>query len=883
MVRPLQRAAERPDQRVLLESSSAFAAELEDIATLTDPQERLSQAAETAAAFLAVLPPPVRDILRFPDGPGATGQQNEQETGPGTEPEQSALRRFVELENGLSAQGNAPDPDELDAALAPFTPLSPTHTHQLPPPLTALWELLTDVLTASLLDRGSPAGELLPSRACRLLMVTALVRDRARRSTPFDSPGTVFQLLRHRTPVLPPSLFPRLLAARRIELVRQARVSDLFVVRSEWCCFEAGEVAEIVNVLGGETLKAERIRIDEREISATTEEERTTTDERSLDITDHGEVSEETQRQVDFSVKAHGQVETTSEWGATKIEASAGAEAEYAVHDTERRATKISRDAVARALAKVENRNRDERVERTLSRVEDRDEHGLANTGNTPARGIYRWVDRINRYQIVRYPHRLQMEFEFPEPGNALFRLLSASSGRLRDPGDFTVQLADITRASWKKFVGERQVIGVSPPPPEHRLISAAVQATSPDRDQDQAAWNVPPVIGNAELSVPKGYVAGPLEFALRVEAQLGKFMREKSDGVDSHQGFRSLGLSVAAAGKQQVHWHAGVAPGQPEPTGHNGNTLQSEGTERQAAGFSWAGTVELPADLRDKVTVAVSAAGGQSVSGTVSLMCTLANDMFDQWQLDVYDALLSDHQQARRDYLEERARHDLQGTGTLAEHSPTRNRVLIQGELRRLTLAWLTHSTPFPGRPAVLSTPTEPTPADEHSDLNAALLTAPEIQFLEQALEWGNMVYVCYPYYWARPATWDARRQLDTRDPELGQFLSAGSARVIVPVRPGFEQAMHFWLAFQLPWEGGAPPAPGENSTYLAIADEIRSQLLTPADGIPGESWEARLPTAFRWLDDSARLPHNTRSRLGLPPSAPADPLCSPDSHTPS
>src|SRR3712207_7329059 len=34
--------------------------------------------------------------------------------------------------------------------------------------------------------------------------------------------------------------------------------------------------------------------------------------------------------------------------------------------------------------------------------------------------------------------------------------------------------------------------------------------------------------------------------------------------------------------------------------------------------------------------------------------------------------------------------------------------------------------------------------------DLDAALDTAATIQFLEQCLEWSNLAWVTYPYYWA-------------------------------------------------------------------------------------------------------------------------------------
>src|SRR3712207_3817476 len=91
--------------------------------------------------------------------------------------------------------------------------------------------------------------------------------------------------------------------------------------------------------------------------------------------------------------------------------------------------------------------------------------------------------------------------------------------------------------------------------------------------------------------------------------------------------------------------------------------------------------------------------------------------------------------------------------------------------------------------------------------DLDAALDTAATIQFLEQCLEWSNLAWVTYPYYWADRERWDDLMDLETVDPGLGDFLRAGSVRVVVPARPGFTGAVMHWLMFRQPWLGGAFP----------------------------------------------------------------------------
>ena len=64
-----------------------------------------------------------------------------------------------------------------------------------------------------------------------------------------------------------------------------------------------------------------------------------------------------------------------------------------------------------------------------------------------------------------------------------------------------------------------------------------------------------------------------------------------------------------------------------------------------------------------------------------------------------------------------------------------------------------------------------------------AALDQGPIIQFFEQAFEWEQMTYFFYPYFWGRKKNWPTTVNLSDPDPLFQQFLTAGAARVVVPV----------------------------------------------------------------------------------------------------
>ena len=348
----------------------------------------------------------------------------------------------------------------------------------------------------------------------------------------------------------------------------------------------------------------------------------------------------------------------------------------------------------------------------------------------------------------------------------------------------------------------------------------------------------------------------------------LGKFVDDQADGsVSTDDGFHSIRVTATVAGKLQTHWH----PETSVSTVQDGKLRKAAGADWDPSAFNLAST-----PVRERLPVSVVAAGAENVTASVVVQCNLTDEGFDAWRQTVYDALVTAHEQAVREYRDEQARLALRRASSLRERSPARHTELISDELRRLVIAWLTDESPFGGRPAVHTKQSAPKAehADEHSDVEAVLATAPEIQFLEQAFEWQNLVYVCYPFYWATPWTWDERRTLDAGDARLAQFLRAGSVRVVVPARAGFQEAVAHWLAFRQPWAGGPVPQP-QDPLYVSIAQEIRDQLLAPDDGVPGESWEARLPTNFRWLDDKPTLPHNDKAVLGAEPNRPKVVLC--------
>lgn len=762
---------------------------------------------------------------------------------------------------------------EVDPAPAPARLVVEDRTtlHGL---LGATWARILDSLCAAVL---LPHQGELAQRLNRLLLVAGLVERRSYRRRPLTSDESLM-LLSKRIPLLPDPPFPDILPRNQVRLVRKVSVSDLFVVRQEWRSYVPDEIADITNVLAGEASLSRTTRIDESELVETSSSEQDAMSETSSESSSESTFSEETRRSLELELHAEAQVDVSATYGVVTLDASAGFSADFSLEDSSERATEVAKSAVSRAASRVETRTREERTRRTLSRLETVRRHALTNDTGTHQRGIYRWVKRIDRFQVVRYPDRMQLEFQIPEPGRFLLAQLRQQPnlpGAIPEPPAFALPPQGITRGNYLALAAAYGATGL-PEPPQQTIGASAALTLAPTAPSalTGVTQNPPQLMENTEIALTPGYAATGVSVALDATPLRALWRRENTEkaGYWDIEGFHTITASLAVADQLVFHREVGTL-------NTNTNNVQGSGSKDVNVQYLEAhlhaeDDTTLTPPVTVKVPIAVTVTGAGSATIAVSLTCTLTQQGEDAWRQDVYDALHTAHDLWLREW---RAAQSQGGRPTeLAERSPGRHTEMIKAEIRRHVMAWLLGESPFMGRPA-MPAPTpdlDPTP---DIDVPLALSSAATIQFLEQCFEWTNLAYVPYPYYWADRERWPALMDLETNDPALGQFLRAGSIRVVVPARRGFGAAVAHWLTYRQPWlGGGTPPVPG-HPLFVSVAQEIRDQTMPPPDGEPGESWEVVLPTTLQWLDDGEELPANGLARLGQAPHEPAVVLSTP------
>jgi hypothetical protein len=104
-------------------------------------------------------------------------------------------------------------------------------------------------------------------------------------------------------------------------------------------------------------------------------------------------------------------------------------------------------------------------------------------------------------------------------------------------------------------------------------------------------------------------------------------------------------------------------------------------------------------------------------------------------------------------------------------------------------------------------------------------------VRFINQAIEWENVVTFLYSYFWDIPDSWPFIRQLRHVDATRQAFLRAGSARVVLTVRKGWEDK---WMTFVQSGIIDADLAVPSTGPYLSIAQEIAAYDDRNYPGIP-------------------------------------------------
>ncbi len=539
---------------------------------------------------------------------------------------------------------------------------------------------------------------------------------------------------------------------------------------------ERGELVGSVPLAPGE-----EVHVSRREWTTSSEDFVKTTQEiqesvNEENVSDKAELLMATTAQTSQSMGFNTGVTATGGYGPVTVTATAG----FSLAASQSQTDTFSRAQTMETTRKAASRSRrDQKVSFRVVSASGQETTTAQQIKNPfadkPTRVDYYRLVRKWLVEVYRYGVRLTYDITIPEPGidllrkhKRLVRLEALLLEGLETAGDFNLTPSDLTR---ENYALKAAAVGayVPPPPPQYKYVEEVVQKFW--KTEDEAKRREYHLL---EVEVDEDYVIA----------------------------------DVPEVTKNKTVWnnHAGEAVFR---------NLSVNSMKGKTGRFS--------------VVIATQYLG--TMYFRIRIQAKLRDDLFGDWQLKAWNAIreaaVQKYEERRQGYKEE-IRNIREALGK--EDALSLRRVERE-EVMKGVLRWI-FGPDFrfvaDGTPTNLYTPEGATAAAAYQKV---LAQGDLIRFLHQAIEWENMLFFLYPYFWSSLDRWDLKKDIQHPDPLHRSFLKAGAARVVLTIRPGFERDFLKWM------EQGDKPM--ETHPYMTIIQEMEAYAKTNFPGIPAANEE--------------------------------------------
>lgn len=591
-------------------------------------------------------------------------------------------------------------------------------------------------------------------------------------------------------------------------------IADYLKVEQSTHAYVEGEVAHIENVMAREYREKSTRRLRRSEntttISSDTEREQLTDTTTANRFEMQSEISKLMQEASDSSTQFGLSVDYKSSFGLS-VNSSLGLSNAHhnSKEESTRQATTLAQDITSRAMDRIVSKVHEERIEKIIDEFEENNSHGLDNRkGDKHVVGVYRWVDKLMKNQIYNYGKRMMFEFMIPEPA----RLHLLGMKEVKDPDQIDLikpvdpraeggmQISDYSALSneikLKYWLGKYNVeIEI----PENNLVLS--KSYSDTNIGDNEHFNK-----TESITIPDGYIA--------THGYANGYFKYDNDPQQQH----SFGVGIG----QHIHCVA---------------SLYGDGQF---------GNVYFVLDnVAKSINVTYHAANYHAMTVGFNIHCKLSIEAKNSWLQKTFNAIINAYEDALTAYNNAKAEADNKAV-VIKDSNPNFYRQIENTILRKNCISYMSDRTADSTRGYGLSGLTQGNSFNDYETVLSSKLDqyTAFVKFMEQAFEWDNLSYYLYPYYWGNKQNWINLYQSENTDPLFRNFLQSGMARVIVTVRPGFEDAVQFYLATGKIWNGGEVPVIGDE-LYLSIVDEMKQ----PKGEKQGKAWLTRLPTTLNIL----------------------------------
>ncbi|MFC6096700.1 hypothetical protein ACFPVY_08570 [Flavobacterium qiangtangense] len=594
---------------------------------------------------------------------------------------------------------------------------------------------------------------------------------------------------------------------------KQLGIADYKKVVAEVCCYEPGEVAHIENVMASElrskvTTKSYKSEVTDFESSEIEKENMT-----DVVSTERFEMQTEVAKLLAQQKQLSSYADVHTSWGNTTLDAGIAYASNTSKEESNRQAVIQAKELTQRAVEKIVSKVRTEKTVKITNEFIEENTHAFDNRGNSShISGVFRFINAVYKNQIFNYGKRLMYEFVVPQPSK-LHRLAMLSSQNnentviIEKPIDpATLGITDFTKISASNYqhLASKYDADTEVYPKTQIFLNKTVSSVHDGPHEI--------IEGSAELQIPEGYQ--PISAKLKFSAKWDK------DGGQLHS--------------------ANIAFGNYALYGQN---LHSDIKEINLSGYQYEYLLD---SFTDKISFSYGLINYTSCNISLSIKNQIAPEKIESWKKSTYNAIIKGYQEQLRLYNEKISEAKTTGVQIL-DSNPLFYRQIEQMVLRKNCISYLLDNSVNSNRRFGKKMYTGDSIINHHITANQEMEDyASFAKFMEQAFEWNLMSYNFYPYYWGYDGEWSSLYQHESNDLTFRSFMQAGMARVVVTVKPGFEDAVMHYMATGQIWNGGQIPIL-EDPLYLSIVDELKEQEYTVQ-----ETWKTVVPTHLIGLQTS-------------------------------
>ena len=625
-------------------------------------------------------------------------------------------------------------------------------------------------------------------------------------------------------------------------------VQDFRRVEQTLCCYVPGEVSHIENVMAREFKEKSSRNLLRTEETTELSSESTIENTNDTTTAERNEVSSEIAKilQKDRAFDVSGSVTVSKDskiFGSISSNVSTGYSSSNSSSQSNTEAKNYAKEVTERAVERIEQKISEKRTYKILKEYEEIYKHGYDNRlGTAHVTGVYRWVDKIYKNDLVNYGKRMVLEVEVPHPALLYKKALKWSKKSQADQlslltppptlADFGIESAsDVTTQNASK-VAAAYGITIQPYNEETEYVSVDIPTTTVENKTYSQSQSLDNII------IPDGFVAEELTCSGSVNYQTpGK--------AKAYIQFSFSGHKVLEKDLQ----------------GHSTKTFSH--------------SITLTPKIAGSISIVVTYRNLNSFNASVNVKCISDPSLLEEWKEETFLSLESAYQRKYNEYsealklqqVEESANQSQENSENYSNEAA--NRLIEERELKRSCIEMLSRPFGYTMGKCFYQCEDcgngnceEDIESIEIPQINQTVELgefAKYVKFFETAFEWEIISYTLYPYYYNNPCLWYELLQTKSDDPVFEAFLQSGMAKVLVPVRPQFEKAVLWFLGTgDINTECNMVPETDDDQN-LSLVQELQSQDEVTVDG----TWETRVPSTLTiiqahstYLEDETGLP---------------------------